>query len=184
MTWIPLQVLLPALRADMASIPLPSEPACLLPSQPDRPISDMSQKSQGVQQQAGRTNRLTKLSGAHTSMDIDSDASHSTSVVAASLQQTSGFSTASDMAAGAVDESPIRPIVKQTSSGSCVSPIIGRRTTAFSSSSASSLESEDPVPAADAPETLQAVRSGSRGSQSRSYLTCCVRLSPEKEPHR
>lgn len=169
-------VLLPALRSDMAAIPLPTDQHL----QPDRPPSA---STQGEQQSTG-SNTAAEPTGVQTSMDIDNNSGQSTAAVAASLQQTSGSSTASDIAARAVDESPIRPVIKQTSSGSCVSPIIGRRTTAFSSSSASSLESEDAVLANDPTEALQVLRPGPQRCQPRPYLTCCVRLSPEKEPHR
>ena len=159
----------------MAAIPLPTDQHL----QPDRPPSDSTQG-----EQARGNNTVAEPTGIQTSMDIDNDSGQSTAAVAASLQQTSGSSTASDIAARAVDESPIRPVIKQTSSGSCVSPIIGRRTTAFSSSSASSLESEDAVLANDPTEALQVLRPGTHRCQRRPYLTCCVRLSPEKEPHR
>lgn len=168
-------MLLPALRADMASIPLPTG----TPAQPDTQIPNTTRN-----EPSWPPCFACPPEGTHTGMDIDSDSSQTTAAVAAKLKQTSDSSTASSTDAKAVDENPIRPKIQQTSSGSCVSPIMGRRTTVFSSSSASSLDSEGLHSASDQPESRQLTGQQASTSQARPYLTCCVRLSPEKEPHR
>lgn len=113
-----------------------------------------------------------------------------------------------DAAAAAADDCPIRALNKQTSNGSCVSPKIGRRSTPFSTSDMTQDESAPPTVTSDGqPESFNAsgdcaaalqngtllhtdfaphaVTGGqSHDCQPRPYLTCCVRLSPEKEPHR
>jgi hypothetical protein len=193
------QVLLPALRSDMAALSLPY---------------DMDVQHNKLESTHTVSAACTTLPRAHSN---DSTAAQVSSQPAATAAAASGAhddlsaSTAtSEMTARAVDESPIRSVIKQTSIGARVSPSIGRRTTPFSTSTPDGSDGIESSPVDDQSTFLRALQDHhvagdglshqeapsqdcmapaqyaepSQDSCSRPYLTCCVRLSPEKEPHR
>ena len=139
-------------------------------------------------------------SGHASGPQIAQDSSQPAASAAAAREKSdeSSASTAdANAAAKAIDESPMKSLIKQTSVGARISPSIGRRTTPFSTSdvsdsTGSALGESDFVSALKdhhvAADLLQqAGASGvdqSHECQYRPFLTCCVRLSPEKEPHR
>ena len=193
------QVLLPALRSDMAALSLPY---------------DMDVQHNKLE------STHTVSAACNTQPNVHSDASTAaqdssqpvTTVAAArgAHDDLSPSKATSEMTAKAVDESPIRSVVKQTSFGARVSPSIGRRTTPFSTSTPDDSDGVESSPGDDQSTFLRALQDHhaaadgmlyqeapsqdcmapaqyaepSQDSCSRPYLTCCVRLSPEKEPHR
>jgi len=193
------QVLLPALRSDMAALSLPC---------------DMDVKHNKLESTHTVSAACTMLPRAHSNASITAQYSSqpaATAAAAGDAHNDSPPSTAtSEITARAVDGSPIRSVVKQTSFGARVSPSIGRRTTPFSTSApndSDGIESslvDDQSTFALALQDHHATADGllhqevlsqdcmapaqdaepSHDSRSRPYLTCCVRLSPEKEPHR
>ncbi|KAA6428956.1 MAG: hypothetical protein FRX49_01066 [Trebouxia sp. A1-2] len=191
-------VLLPALRSDMAALSLPY---------------DMDVQHNKLDSTHTASAACIVLPRAHSNASTaaqDSSQPAATAAVARGANDDSSPSKAtSDIAARAVDESPIRSIIKQTSLGARVSPSIGRRTTPFSISTPN--DSDGVESSVDDQSTFvralqdhhasadgllhQEVSSqecmapahyaeSSNDSCSRPYLTCCVRLSPEKQPHR
>ncbi len=156
----------------------------------------------------------TMLPRAHSNASLTAQDSSQPAASAAAARGANDDSSASaatsEMTAKAVDESPIRSVIKQTSIGAHVSPSIGRRTTPFSTSTPNDTDGVESSPADDQATFLRALQDHhatadgllhqeapsqdcmapaqcaepSHGSCSRPYLTCCVRLSPEKEPHR
>lgn len=196
------QVLLPALRADMASLPLPHD----VPPQPNKPqvTQDMPAPCHMPLEHAHE-----QSSPQHDSLSVSSAAAASTAASMAATKriddQISPSAAEIEAAGKAVDNTPIRALVKQTSDGTRVSPSIGRRSTHFSTSSEDSLlrdrqtDCAQPLEDDAASDVTQngwhlhrdvAPHAAGGGQKHechvgpRSYLTCCVRLSPEKEPHR
>lgn len=189
------KVLLPALRSDMAALSSPY---------------DMKVKHNKLESTHTVSAACTALPRAHSNDSIAAQDSSQPAADKGARGDSSGSTATSEMTARAVDESPIRSVVKQTSIGARVSPSIGRRTTPFSTSTVSDSDGVEPSPANDqstfalALQDHHAAADGllhqeaasqdcmapahyaepSRDSCSRPYLTCCVRVSPEKEPHR
>lgn len=178
-------VLLPALRSDMAALPLPWD----MHSQQSKPNA------------IGNVSAAGSMPSGHASEPQVAQDSGQPSASAAAAPAKSDESSAStadaSAAAKAVDESPMKSLIKQTSVGTRISPSIGRRTTPFSTSNVSdspktALGESDFVRALEnhhvsADLFQQGSASGggpSHDCQYRPFLTCCVRLSPEKEPHR
>ena len=123
--------------------------------------------------------------------------SASAAAAPAKSDESSVSTAAASAAAKAVDESPMKSLIKQTSVGTRISPSIGRRTTPFSTSDVSdsthsaSGESEFVRALEHHHVSADLFKQGSASGgdpshdyQYRPFLTCCVRLSPEKEPHR
>ncbi|DBA96974.1 hypothetical protein WJX77_003885 [Trebouxia sp. C0004] len=192
-------VLLPALRSDMAALSL---------------LYDMDVKRNQLESTHNVSAACTVLPRPYSNDLIAAqDSSHpaATAAAARGAHVDSSPSTAtSEMTARAVDESPIRSVVKQTSFGARVSPSIGRRTTPFSTSPANESDRVESSPVDDQSTFLRALQDhhaaadgslhqevpsqdcmapaqyaeSGHDSSSRPYLTCCVRLSPEKEPYR
>ncbi len=193
------QVLLPALRSDMAALSLPY---------------GMEVQHNKLESTHTVSAACTVLPRAHSNDSIAAqDSSQPAAIAAAARGAHDDFSTStatSEMTARAVDESPIRSVIKQTSFGARVSPSIGRRTTHFSTSTANDPDGVESSPVDDQSTFLRALQDHhaaadgllhqeapsqdcmapaqyaepSQDRCSRPYLTCCVRLSPEKEPHR
>lgn len=234
-----MQVLLPALRSDLASIPLPSD--SLQPASP-APLTDQCMDSHPM----ALTSHHLRRTGHSTAATTAPPAVHKHGRPGnqASSQQSSAVSTCFRLGAEAAestsasrppatpDNVPILPLNTQTAMGSCVSPKVGRRTTPFSTSepshqsvpesrqdtaaTAAVLQHDSLMQDATVASTfvgdvqessvdsqqdtaMQAASNAtadechgscgepeerSDGCRHRSYLTCCVRLSVEKEPHR
>ena len=191
------QILLPALRSDMAALSLPY---------------DMEVQHKQLESTHTVSPACTALLKAHSNDSIAAQDSSQPAATGAAARganvDLSPSKATSEMTAKAVDESPIRSVVKQTSFGARVSPSIGRRTTPFSTSTPNESDGIESSPADEQSTFLHALQDyhadgslhqeapspdcmapaqdaePSCDSCSRPYLTCCVRLSPEKEPHR
>lgn len=186
----------------MASLPLPHD----VPPQPNKPqvTQDMPAPCHMPLEHAHE-----QSSPQHDSLSVSSAAAASTAASMAATKriddQISPSAAEIEAAGKAVDNTPIRALVKQTSDGTRVSPSIGRRSTHFSTSSEDSLlrdrqtDCAQPLEDDAASDVTQngwhlhrdvAPHAAGGGQKHechvgpRSYLTCCVRLSPEKEPHR
>ena len=151
------QVLLPALRSDMASLPLPCDR--LQPAATPHLDHD-DQRSQDVHSQPLRANKTCTSQHADCSSTAGQYiAGHATSCMAASETEernhlssqlpaasksdlmptagpasTSASEANSEALSASADDTPIQPRNKQTAVGTRISPNIGRRTTAFSCS--------------------------------------------------
>ncbi len=193
------QVLLPPLRSDTAALSLPYD------------MEVQHKKLESTHTVSAACNMQPKEhSDASTAAQDSSQPAATAAAVRGANDDSSPSKATSEMTAKAVDESPIRSVIKQTSLGARVSPSIGRRTTPFSTSTPNDSDGVESSPADDQSTFLRALHDHhaaadglshqeapsqdsmapaqyaepSHDSCSRPYLTCCVRLSPEKEPHR
>ena len=152
-----MQVLLPALRADMASLPLPSDR--LRPANPAQatkqakntefaspnpsaslltaqhctkgfaPFLKAADLTNDLCSHPSRQGGSQQSSAASTSSILDAEAAAPSDVESIAAESTTAFE-----AAAVADDIPIQPLNKQTADGTCVSPNIGRRSTPFSTS--------------------------------------------------
>lgn len=229
-----MQVLLPALRSDIASLPLPCNRLQHAHAPPpteqcrDSQPSSITRHHKGPgQPTASSTAPPAAASCSHLSGHGSSQESLAVST-SGRLDVEAAESTSASAAPAAPDDIPIQPLNKQTAIGTCVSPKVGRRTTPFSTSepshqsvpasrqdtAATPAAAQHDTPMHDATAVNRAIGNAQElsgdsqqhtamqgastadecqgscwGSEehpsgARSYLTCCVRLSVEKEPHR
>lgn len=229
-----MQVLLPALRSDIASLPLPSDRLQRAhapppteqetesqPSSLTRPHKDPGQPTASTPAPPAAASRSQRSSHGSSQQSLAVSTSGRRAIEAAE-------STSASAAPATPDDIPIQPLNKQTAIGACVSPKVGRRTTPFSTSepshqsvpasrqdtAATHTAPQHDTPMQDATVANRAISNAQdlsgdsqqdtamQGSSTgdecqgscwgseehpsghRSYLTCCVRLSVEKEPHR
>ena len=146
-----LQVLLPALRSDMASLPLPSDrlqPAATWQPSSQDTVSQLPPSSQqtnfGVNPQLAAGNKTSSTAASETGQNSQtgsqagskhsSAASITSTMQGAASVSTAGSEALSEAAASVADDIPIQPRNCQTAVGARISPNIGRRSTPFSSS--------------------------------------------------
>ena len=160
----PMQVLLPALRSDMASLPLPSDrlqsannaqatkqaentkPSSQNPSAPlltRQHCTKVFVQSMASIRAADPTVNLCSHPSRQGGSQQSSAGSSSFMLDAEAAESIAAESITASEAATVADDIPIQPLNKQRADGTCVAPSIGRRSTPFSTSDPSHLSSSN-----------------------------------------